>query len=77
MTWFGWVWRGDRWERVCDGESIRDVARKLNRLVKDVPTHKQAIVGGGACPTWRPIPCLRSPSTMRLSGIAASSFGQG
>jgi hypothetical protein len=53
-TYSGWVWDGKRWHRRCEGKSLRDVARKLNRLVRDVPTHHQAIVVGGACPTFEP-----------------------
>jgi hypothetical protein len=52
MTWVGWVWRGGRWHLVCTGESIGDVARKLNALVQDVPTWHQCVTGG-APPTFR------------------------
>jgi hypothetical protein len=54
MAWTGWAWRDGRWQRVCEGESISAVARKLTKLVRDVPTNRQAITGGGAYPTWRP-----------------------
>jgi hypothetical protein len=52
MTWTGWKWKDGRWCRVCTGDSIGDVARQMNALVRDAPTHHQVITGG-AMPTFQ------------------------
>jgi hypothetical protein len=52
MTFSGWVWEGGCWHRRCTGESVGAVARLMNVLVKDTPTHRQCITGGAA-PTFQ------------------------
>jgi hypothetical protein len=48
------VERFKRWVRVCEAKSIALVARKMNRLVRDVPAHEQCIVAGGKAPEFVP-----------------------
>jgi hypothetical protein len=54
--WSGWKWDGKKWRRRCEGKSIRDVTRKMRRLVRDVPADEQAIVAGGKAPEFVPKP---------------------
>jgi hypothetical protein len=57
MTWHGWIWcsRRQRWERVCEVESLSACSHRLGEIarlrgVKDV----YCTMTGGAMPTFGP-----------------------
>ena len=76
MRWTGWVWRGGRWSRVCEGASVGAVARQMNLLVRDVPTHRRRCAddpGEGEGATLNHPYSRRRPQSRAK---AAGQFGQ-
>lgn len=60
-SWFGWLWTGESWERVCKGDSLSACHRRLSvecrrRNVAD----KYAVMTGGGPPTFVPADATQS-----------------
>jgi hypothetical protein len=55
MTWHGWLWVGDCWERACSAPTIGAAARELGRIgeQRGIPVWHQVLTGG-APPSFRP-----------------------
>jgi hypothetical protein len=56
MSWFGWVWKSDRWARACTDDMPEACARRLEaqRALKRLPGNFIAITAAPAPPGWDP-----------------------
>jgi hypothetical protein len=56
MTWIGWLWIGDRWERVCIASTLGECSRQLGKIgaERGIPCRFQVLTGGGL-PTFTPV----------------------
>jgi hypothetical protein len=54
--WVGWLWLGDRWNRVCEGDTLDACAAELGRIgrARAVPVVHQVLTGG-AEPNFVPV----------------------
>jgi hypothetical protein len=48
--WFGWLWHGGRWQRVCSAETMDACARQLHSIggKLHVAGNHQVMTGGSA-----------------------------
>ena len=53
MKWLGWVYDGDLWRLLADGETIEAVALEIRRLAPGRSNQCYGITRGGA-PNWHP-----------------------
>lgn len=56
MDWYGWLWNGSQWERVCGPfASLSDCSRALGRIgtERGIPG-KQQVMTGGSQPRFVP-----------------------
>ena len=49
-AWYGWLWVGNSWERVCSGTSLGECSDRLSEQAKrrGVPAKHSCMTGGGA-----------------------------
>lgn len=61
-SWFGWLWTGDTWERVCSGDSIAECSRRLSEQAhrRGIRTDKYSCMTGGGCPAIIPHDATRA-----------------
>ena len=77
MTWYEWIWdtRRQRWERVCEGETMGACSKRLGEIVRIRGTKdKYATMTGGGCPTFRP--AGRSHQTAQDATEEAGASGE-
>lgn len=55
-SWQGWLWSGDTWERVCNGDSIGECSRRLGEQARrrGIRTDKYSCMTGGGWPRLCP-----------------------
>jgi hypothetical protein len=54
--WVGWVWMGNRWRRVCEGDTLDACSRLLGKHArKRGVLDKHSILTGGGPPTVVPL----------------------
>jgi hypothetical protein len=56
MTWYGFIWTGTAWERVCTGDDLGECHRRLNRIADDRGVKDSfCVMTGGGAPTFVPV----------------------
>ena len=55
MSWHGWLWQFDHWERVCDGRDMGECSRRLGAEAdrRGVLDRFTAMTSGGV-PQFKP-----------------------
>lgn len=68
MKWFGWLCCKKIWDRVCDGNTIGECARKLIKIQEEdfscCSSHHGAITTGSR-PTWNDDPHCKCQKPIR------------